>query len=162
MGEFLRESQWFLWVAGALVLGLLELTSLDLVFGMLVAGALAAGVAAALGFSFLVQALVFTGVSTLGLLVARPYMKKVIERSVPDAPTNVDALAGRTALTLTPVDDRSGQVKLAGETWSARTADRGSRIAADADVVVVRIDGATAMVRAEPAPPSTTPTERER
>lgn len=162
MVEFLRDAQWFVWVAGALVLGLLELTSLDLVFGMLVIGALAAGGAALLGFSFVVQALVFTGVSTVGLLVARPFIKRAVDRSVPDAPTNVDALAGRTALTLTEVDDRGGQVKLSGETWSARTVDRGARITADTDVVVVRIDGATAMVRAEDSQQSTTPTERER
>ena len=160
MADFLRETQWFLWVAGALVLGLLELTSLDLVFGMLVAGALAAGGAAVLGFSFLVQALVFTAVSTVGLLVARPYIKRVVDRSVPDAPTNVAALTGRSAVTLTEVDDRGGQVKLSGETWSARTVDREARIAADTDVVVDRIDGATALVRVEhPTRPSTTPTE---
>ncbi len=158
MVDFLRETQWFLWIAGALVLGLLELTSLDLVFGMLVAGAVAAGATAAIGGTFLVQTLVFTAVSTIGLLVARPYLKRTIDRSVPDSPTNVDALTGRYALTITAVDDRGGQVKLAGETWSARTADRTDRIPADTDVVVVRIDGATALVRAE----STTPAEMER
>lgn len=162
MVDFLRDAQWFLWVAGALVLGLLELTSLDLVFGMLVVGALAAGGTAALGFSFLVQALVFSAVSTVGLVVARPYIKRAADRSVPDAPTNVDALTGRTALTLTDVDDRGGRVKLSGETWSARVSERGARIPADTDVVVVRIDGATALVRTEQALPSTTPTESER
>ena len=162
MVDFLRDAQWFLWIAGALVLGLLELTSLDLVFGMLVVGALAAGGAAGLGFSFVVQAIVFSLVSTVGLVVARPYIKRAADRSVPDAPTNVDALTGRTALTVTEVDDRSGQVKLSGETWSARSSERGVRIPADTDVVVVRIDGATAMVRAEHAQPSTTPTEMER
>ena len=64
--------------------------------------------------------------------------------------TNVDALPGRRALTLTPVDDRSGQVKLAGETWTARAADRSATIPADTDVVVVRIEGATAVVAPEP------------
>lgn len=152
MPEFLRETQWLLWVGGALVLGLLELTSLDFVFAMLVAGALSAGLVAGVGFGFTVQALVFTAVSVLGLVVVRPYMKRWADRSAPDQPTNVDALTGRPALTLTDVDDRSGQVKLSGETWSARTADRGVRIPADTDVVVVRIDGATALVRAETAP----------
>ncbi|MFC3687594.1 NfeD family protein [Aquipuribacter hungaricus] len=164
MPEFLRDAQWFLWIAGALVLGLLELTSLDLVFGMLVLGALAAGGVALAGFGFVAQALVFTVVSGLGLVVARPYIKRAVDRSVPDAPTNVDALTGRTALALTDVDDRGGQVKLSGETWSARTVDRGERVPAGSDVVVVRIDGATALVRADadrPAPTDlTAPTDR--
>lgn len=151
MQEFLRETQWLLWVAGALILGLLELTALDFVFSMLVGGALAAALAAALGFSFTVQAFVFAGVSLVGLLVVRPYLKRWAMRSNPDVPTNVDALAGRSALSLTPVDGRGGQIKLSGETWTARTADRGTRIDADVDVVVVRIEGATALVRAEQA-----------
>jgi membrane protein implicated in regulation of membrane protease activity len=129
---------------------------------MLVVGSLAAGTTAALGFSFITQAIVFSLVSTVGLVVARPYIKRAVDRSVPDAPTNVDALAGRHALTVTEVDDRGGQVKLSGETWSARSSERGVRIPADTDVVVVRIDGATALVRAEHAQPSTTPTEMER
>lgn len=157
MPEWVRETQWVLWIGGALVLGLLELTSLDFVFAMLVGGAVAAGIAAGLGYSFTVQALVFAGVSVIGLAVVRPFVKRWADRSAPDQPTNVDALAGRYALTLTEVDDRSGQVKLAGDTWSARTADRGARIAADTDVVVVRIDGATAMVRADSPGPATDP-----
>lgn len=158
MPEWVRETQWLLWVGGALVLGLLELTSLDFVFAMLVGGALAAGLAAGLGFSFTVQAFVFAGVSVVGLVVVRPFMKRWADRSAPDQPTNVDALTGRYALTLTDVDDRSGQVKLAGDTWSARAADRGARITADTDVVVVRIDGATALVRAETTGTTGTPT----
>lgn len=151
MQEFLRESQWLLWVAAALILGLLELTALDFVFSMLVAGALAAALAAGLGFDFTVQAFTFTVVTLVGLLLVRPYLKRWAMRSNPDQPTNVDALAGRSALTLTPVDDRGGQVKLSGETWTARVADRGTRVDADVDVVVVRIEGATALVRAEQA-----------
>ena len=158
MTEFFRETQWFLWIAGALVLGLLELTSLDLVFGMLVVGALAAGGVAVLGFPFAVQALVFAGVSVIGLVVVRPYVKRAADRSVPDAPTNVDALTGRSAIALTDVDDRGGQVKLSGETWSARTAERGARVASGTDVVVVRIEGATAVVRPEqPSHPGSEP-----
>lgn len=155
MPEFVREAQWLLWVGGALILGLLELTALDFVFSMLVAGALAAALAAGLGFSFTVQAFVFTGVSVLGLVLVRPYLRRWALRSSPDNPTNVDALAGRQAVTLSQVDGRSGQVKLSGETWTARTADRGAVIEPDTDVVVVRIEGATAIVRhqTQPTPP---------
>jgi membrane protein implicated in regulation of membrane protease activity len=162
VGEFLRETQWLLWVGGAIILALLELTALDFVFSMLVAGALAAALAAGLGFSFTVQAFVFTLVSVVGLVLVRPWLRRWANRSAPDMPTNVDALAGRRALTLTDVDDRAGQVKLSGETWSARVADRGARIPADADVVVVSIDGATALVRADhlAEPPAGSPDDQ--
>ncbi|WP_336921181.1 NfeD family protein [Aquipuribacter sp. SD81] len=155
--DFLRETQWVLWVAGALVLGLLELTSLDFVFAMLVAGALAAGLVAVLGLSFAWQVAAFSVVSLVGLVLVRPAIKRWAVRSNPDSPTNADALPGRRALTLTAVDDRSGQVKLAGETWSARSADRSATIPADSDVVVVRIDGATAVVQPDPDGSPVTP-----
>ncbi|MFC5379632.1 NfeD family protein [Aquipuribacter nitratireducens] len=159
--DVLRESQWVLWVAGALVLGLLELTSLDFVFAMLVAGALAAAVLAALGLGFGWQVAAFSVVSLVGLVLVRPAIKRWAVRSNPDVPTNADALPGRRALTLTAVDDRSGQVKLAGETWSARSADRSATIPADTDVVVVRIEGATAVVSPDPAAPPASPPRSE-
>lgn len=155
MREFLSESLWVLWVGTALALALLELTSLDFVFSMLVAGALAAAVAAALGLNFTVQAFTFAGVSLIGLLLVRPYLKRLAERSSPEQPTNVDALVGRGAITLTVVDERSGQVKLGGETWTARTEPRTGPIVADADVRVVRVEGATVVVRLDPAAPPT-------
>lgn len=152
MNEFIREAQWLLWVGGALVLGLLELTGLDFVFAMLVAGALAAALAAGIGFGFTVQAFVFAGVSVVGLVVVRPYLRRWAIRSSPSSPTNADALPGRSALTLTSVDSRGGQVKLQGETWSARTEAREPSIPAETEVVVVRIEGATAVVRTDSAP----------
>ncbi len=149
MSEFLREAQWLVWVAIAIGLGLLELTSLDFVFGMLVLGSLSAAGVAALGFSLPWQIGTFSVVSALGLILGRPYLKRLVMRSAPEQPTNVDALAGRSALVLEVVTDRAGLVKLAGETWSARTAERGTALPAGIDVVVERIDGATAVVRAE-------------
>jgi membrane protein implicated in regulation of membrane protease activity len=150
VAEFLRETQWVLWVAGALVLGLLELMSLDFVFAMLVAGALAAALVAVLGLGFAWQVAAFSVVSLVGLVLVRPAIKRWAVRSNPDVPTNADALPGRRALTLTVVDDRSGQVKLVGETWSARSADRTDSIPPDTDVLVVRIEGATAVVSRDP------------
>lgn len=157
MREFLGDALWVIWVGAALAMALLELTSMDFVFSMLVGGALVAAVAAGFGFSFTVQAFVFTGVSVVGLVVVRPVLKRWAQRSVPEVPTNVDALAGRSAVTLVPVDDRSGQVRLSGETWSARTERRAAPIPADADVLVLRIEGATAVVRADPDPGSPAP-----
>lgn len=156
MSEFLREAQWALWAAAAIGLGLLELTSLDFFFSMLVIGALAAAGTAALGLGLAAQFITFSLVSGLGLIVGRPFLKRLAARSAPEQPTNVDALAGRPAVVLEAVTDRGGLVKLAGETWSARTASRGRSIPEGSDVVVDRIDGATAIVRAETDAPGGT------
>ena len=146
MADLFRETQWLLWVIAALLLGLLELISFDFVFSMLVIGALAAAGAAFLGYGFTVQVFTFAIASVLALLLVRPALRRWIGRHSPETVTNADALVGRTAITLAEVTGRAGQVKLAGETWSARAADQAAVIPEGVDVTVVRIEGATAVV----------------
>lgn len=143
--EWLRETQWLWWVAGALVLGLVEITSLDLVFFMLAVAAVAAAVAAGLDQSVTVQVLTFVAVAALLLAVLRPVALRKIKPAGAALRTNADALAGRTALVLEEVTDRSGLVKLSGEEWTART-EPDTVLGVDETVRVVRIEGATAVV----------------
>lgn len=151
--EWLKETQWLWWVAGALILGLVEIASLDLVFFMLAVAAVAAAVAAGLDQSITVQALTFVAVAALLLAVLRPIALRKIKPAGEAARTNADALTGRTALVLQDVTDRSGLVKLTGEEWTART-ELGTVLAAEETVQVLRIEGATAVVGPLPASPS--------
>lgn len=145
--DFLRETQWLVWVAGALVLGLVEVASLDLVFGMLTAAALVAAGVAYTGASFTVQVLVFSATAALLLLVVRPVALRRLKPAGPAQRTNTAAHVGRTAEVLATVTDRGGQVKLAGEVWSARCAESGTTAGVGDLVDVVTIEGATAVVR---------------
>jgi membrane protein implicated in regulation of membrane protease activity len=151
------------WTGAALAVGLLEMASLDFVFSMIAGGALAAAVTAALGFSVPVQVVTFAVSSAVLLLTVRPSAKRGpprarggAHRTAPFVPTNVQALRGREARTLTEVTERDGTVKLAGETWSARTATPGQVIPAGQPVEVVSIDGATAVVSPQPPTDSST------
>jgi membrane protein implicated in regulation of membrane protease activity len=144
--DVLRETQWLLWVGGALVLGLVEVASLDLVFAMLVVGALAAAGVALAGGSFVVQVLVFAGTSGLLLAVVRPIAVRRLRAATPTQRTNVDAQVGRRAEVVTTVTDRGGQVKLSGEVWSARSHLDGQSYPPGMIVNVLAIDGATALV----------------
>ena len=49
MADYLRETQWLVWLAAAIILGLVELASFDFVFSMLVLGALAGSGASSKG-----------------------------------------------------------------------------------------------------------------
>lgn len=151
--EWLKETQWLWWVAGALVLGLIEIASLDLVFFMLAVAAVAAAVAAGLDQSVTVQALTFVAVAGLLLAVLRPIALRRIKPAGEAARTNADALSGRTAVVLQEVTDRTGLVKLSGEEWTART-ELGTVLATDETVQVLRIEGATAVVGPLQAAPS--------
>ncbi|TQL03949.1 NfeD family protein [Cellulomonas sp. SLBN-39] len=141
---------WLWWVGGALALGVLEMISLDLVLIMLAGGALAGAVAAGLGAPVIVQVVVAAVTAAVLLFTLRPWLLGHLRRRVPLQETNVHALVGRDAVTVASVDGVTGRVKLAGEVWSARTAD-GTTLPPGTPVVVARIDGATAVVGPAPA-----------
>ena len=152
MGDWLdplREQPWLVWIAGALLLGILEITSLDLVFLMLAGGALAGAAAAGLGAPVVGQVLVALAAAVVLAGTVRPVLLRRL-RMPPVGTTGAAALVGRAAVALSHVDERGGLVKLAGETWSARSAP-GTAFPAGQDVVVTAIDGATAVVGAAPA-----------
>ncbi len=142
---------WLWWVGGALLLGILEMISLDLFLLMFAGGAVAGAIAYALGASVGVQILVAALTSVVLVLTLRPWLKRRLEKRVDLPETNAAALVGRAAVVVATVDGLQGRVKLAGEVWSARTADGGS-LPPGTPVTVTKIDGATAVVGPATAP----------
>ncbi len=146
------------WVIAAFVLAGLEVFALNLVFGTLVVGALSGSLAALLGGDFTTQAITASVVSVLGLFLVRPLLVKRFRVEGRFSPTGTAAHVGRPARVLAEVSEDGGRVKLAGEEWSARTLDPAAVFAVGAQVSVVSIDGATAVVTAAPSPaPSQAP-----
>jgi membrane protein implicated in regulation of membrane protease activity len=138
-----------LWlIAGVLLVGA-EVLSGDFVLVMLGAAALGAAGSAALGAPLALDVAVFA-VLSLGLLfLARPALKARMH-SARELKTNVDALVGKHALVEAQVDGHSGQVRIDGQLWSARALDETQVIEAGRTVTVMQIEGATAVVWAEP------------
>jgi len=137
--------QLWMWLVAGGALLVAEMLTVDLLFASLAFSAFVAAIANALGANMAVQGFVFAVAALLSLLILRPIALKNLKKSTPNFSTNVDALIGAPALALTAIDDLSGQVKLSGEIWSARS-DSGV-IAQDARVEVVAIEGATAVVK---------------
>lgn len=122
-----------------------EMATLQLVTVWFAAGALVAFIAAALGFSPLSQAIVFTAVSVLLLCVTRPLLRKMKVKDV--LPTNYDAEVGKTGLVTEEINDtrNTGRAKIGGINWRARTED-GSVLPAGTSIRVNRISGTTVFV----------------
>lgn len=141
----------WIWVAIAVVLGIVEITTLSLFFVMLAGGALAAAGAAAFGAGLLLQVLVFCVVSVALLGAVRPVARRhMLTDSSPRM--GVAALVGSKALVLERVDAHSGQVKLGGEVWTARSYDETQVLEPGQTVDVMEIRGATALVYRSEAP----------
>ena len=97
--------------------------------------------------SFLTQCIVFVVSSIILLLLTRPVVKKLQNKTVA---TNYELDVGKTAIVIEPIDNsvNKGRVTLEGTDWAARTED-GSKISEGTPVKVVRIDGAKLIVSEE-------------
>jgi len=141
-----------LWLLATGALFVVEMITANLLFASLALSAGAAMVTAWAGGDFLAQGLAFSISAGITIFLIRPIALREIAKRSPKTATNTDALIGVTAKTLMETTEESGQVRLKGEVWSARS-QTGS-IPAGQSVTVLAIDGAEAIV----ATTSETPT----
>lgn len=134
-----------IWLIVGLLLIAGETLSGDLFLLMLGGGALAAAVAAVFGAPVWLAALVFALISVLLVVGVRPVLKRKMTDG-PIVPTGIDALIGRTATTLDAFGNTGGQIRIDGDVWSAEPADPDDSFNRGEQVIVERIDGATAVV----------------
>ena len=147
--DWLRDNAWAIWLGLAMLLGVAELVSLDLILLMLAGGALVGAGASLLHLPAAVQvfAAVLTSVAMLALV--RPNVVKRLH-SGPDLVTGHDKLIGKQGVVISEVSCDAGQVRIAGEVWTARPYDDDAVIEPGARVDVFEIRGATAMVHKIP------------
>jgi membrane protein implicated in regulation of membrane protease activity len=144
--DWLSEHAWAAWLGIAALLGMAELVSLDLVLIMLAAGALAGGVTAALGAAVAAQILVAAAVSIAMLALVRPNLIAKLHQG-PELRLGHTKLVGERGVVTQRITGLAvGQIKLAGETWSAAPYDEHLTIEPGATVEVFEIRGATAYV----------------
>jgi membrane protein implicated in regulation of membrane protease activity len=136
---------WAIWLIVAAALVGVEVFSLTFLFGPLAVAALLAALMAAIGLGAVVQLIVFAGVAVASLAALRPIALSHVRTAIP-ARTGTAALVGQSALVLERVDANAGQVKLAGEVWSARSYDGNQSFEPGERVSVLEIQGATALV----------------
>ena len=137
--------EWVLWMIAAGLLAAGEMFTLGFFLGPIaIAAVLSAGVALA-GGGLAVQWIVFIVASLGSLLVLRPVARRHL-RTPASIRTGTAALVGGTATVLERVDRNGGQIKLGGETWSARAYDEDAAFEPGARVEVLKIEGATALV----------------
>jgi membrane protein implicated in regulation of membrane protease activity len=144
--DWLSEHAWAAWLGVAAVLGMAELVSLDLVLIMLAVGALAGMVTAAIGAAVVVQVVVAGGAAIAMLALVRPSLVARLHQG-PELRLGTTKLVGQRAVVTERITGLSvGQIKLAGETWSAAPYDEHVTIEPGATVEVFEIRGATAYV----------------
>ena len=127
------------WLIIFIVLIVIELLTMGLTTIWFAGGALAALLMSVLGFGMPVQVVVLT----------RPIAVKYFNQN--RQKTNVESLIGQQALVLEDVDTlhASGQVKVNGQIWSAKTEEMSGFIAKDTVVMIQGIQGVKLIVKAK-------------
>ncbi|HZG48997.1 MAG TPA: NfeD family protein [Thermoleophilaceae bacterium] len=137
--------EWVWWMVAAGLLAVGEIFTLSFFLGPISVAAVTAAIVALVGGGLAVQWLVFIAVSLASLAVLRPIARRHL-RTPAQIRTGTAALVGGTAVVVERVDRDGGQVKLAGEIWTARAYDEDEVYEPGARVEVLKIDGATALV----------------
>lgn len=132
------------WLVLTIALLAAEASTVTLVSLWFAAGALAAMVISFFGPIWL-QITAFLVVSVVLLTALRPLVRKYITPKV--TKTNIDSVIGSVGLVTAPIDNltASGQVKLGGMEWSARSTS-GDPISIGTKVTVDRIEGVKVFV----------------
>ncbi|MFZ0530367.1 MAG: NfeD family protein [Propionicimonas sp.] len=144
MAGWLAEHAWLAWMVLAALLALAEMLTLDFTLLMLAAGALSGGlVALVFPDQIWLQLVVAVAVSVAMLALLRPTLLRRL-REAPGYRSSVDKMVGSTGVALTEITSTGGEVKVAGEVWTAHSVE--GTIAAGTEVEIYRVDGATAIV----------------
>ena len=133
------------WLVLTVALLIAEASTVTLVSLWFAAGSLAAMIVSLLGGAIWLQSAAFLAVSVVLLTALRPLIRKYVTPKV--TKTNIDSVIGSTGLVTAPIDNiaASGQVKLGGMEWTARSTS-GEAIPAGTKVTVDRIEGVKVFV----------------
>lgn len=103
-------------------------------------GAFLAFIAALLGANFSLQVIIFVISTILSIIFVRPLITKLFKEKTP-TPMNSESLIGKTGVVLKDIHgDKKGQVKVAGEIWSA-ICEENIMIEKDCKILVKEIKG---------------------
>lgn len=146
MTDWLGQHAWAIWLGLASLLAVAEILSLDLVLIMLAVGALAgAGTAVIAPGLWGLQIAVATAVSVGTLLLLRPTLLEKVRR-LPGYRSSTDTMVGSSGVAMSEITHDGGEIKVSGQSWSARTMVSDSVIERGTEIEVYEIDGAIAVV----------------
>jgi membrane protein implicated in regulation of membrane protease activity len=144
--DWLGQNAWAIWLSIAFLLAVAEVLSLDLVLIMLATGALAgAGVAVAAPNLWWLQILTALAVSFGMLLLLRPTLMAKV-RNMPGYRSSASKMVGSTGVAVSEITRTGGEIKVDGQSWSARPYASDLVIDQGTEIEVYEIDGAIAVV----------------
>ena len=138
---------WQFWLIAAGIFFIIEIATVGFLVFWFGIGALIAMVVSIFVPNVYIQALVFIVSSTLLIFFTKPFVNKFVNKEKTIA-TNAYSIIGRTGIVTIEINDLkgTGQVKIGGETWSAKTLSE-ETIPENTEIEVVKIDVVKAIVQ---------------
>ena len=133
------------WLCAVIFFVIVEALTVQMLCIWFAAGALVSLILAVLGAPVWAQVVVFVVCAALLLLFTRPIVKRLMKKQV--TVTNSDRVIGMSAVVIREInnDAAEGQVKVAGQVWTARSLE-GDVLPVDMKVVVRSIEGVKVIV----------------
>ena len=138
---------WKLWLILSGVFLIIEIINLGFFMFWFSLGALIAMVVSLFIKNTIIQIIVFLISSTVLLFVTKPLANKILPKESL-IKTNSFAIEGKVGKVIEPIEpiEAKGQVKVNGETWSAKSYNN-EFIPKDTEIIVEKIDGVKLIVK---------------
>lgn len=116
---------WAFWLILSGIFMLIEIISISFFMFWPGIGALLAAFTALLGFDLNIQIIVFAISTTLMFIFMKPLAQKLFKSNEDDMILSKDSLIGKTGVVIKGINNlnSTGQVKVAGELWTAFSSD---------------------------------------
>lgn len=144
--DWLGDNPWALWLTLAVLLGVAEVLSMDFVLIMIAIGAVAGAVVGAIVPGLWpLQIVAAAGVSVALLALARPTLMRHVNQ-LPGYRSSTDKMVGSSGVATSEITNEGGEIKVDGQTWTARVYTPETVISKGTEIEVYEIDGAIAVV----------------
>ena len=139
-------SPWVIWLIASAIMFIMEIFTVSFLIFFPAVGAFLAFLCAIFGASMTVQGIVFFVSSILLIIFIRPIVTKFFKTN--NVTMNSQSVVGKNAIVIKSIDNLhgKGQVKVAGEIWSAVSATD-EDIEEGATVIVLKIEGVKLIVK---------------
>ena len=137
---------WHIWLIIAGVCFVIEMMTAGFLVFWFGVGALLTMIVSLIVDNIILQTCIFIVSSTLLIFLTKPLVKKLY-KSNKKVETNVYSIIGKKGIVTQDINETHGvgQIKVAGEVWSAKTTD-GSTIEKGTQIEIIKIDGVKAVV----------------
>ena len=136
----------YIWIGFFILSVIVEVSTMNLIAIWFMPGTLIAIVLALLSVPVWLQVLIWLVVTVTVFAATFRFSARLRRPKV--HPTNADRVIGQTGVVTVAISDReqSGQVRVMGQVWSARTDETADAIPVDTEVRVLRIEGVKLIV----------------